>query len=392
SLADLTGMKMTGAGTTPNPSTISKLVAWRNYATLQSSGSFPDLLPNPDSSVFMSSVLETTRDFKTVTTPSPGPSPFRTDQSFLTRKELINYLGVSFGLYNILQFLGTFSRERNIPTFQAGTASLTSRFALGNLALVHDNPDSSKAADIQKCFGLKWVAGTAGSGGPPPTPAIPGHWQYVGKTGTSLQSSIPAFTSDPEFFQLLNYAVYSTNAADSTHIATTLSLGATIIDQYDDDTSSDATANTTSTMIEYAGGNWAIGMENVDPARASPSPQPSPYPPPGGMAPTPRPFISTYTMLNRPFRNVGEIGYALRPEKTPAPITVDFATAASTDTPMLDLFTYNTAPVRAGIVSLNTANPGVIAALLKSTITAEPSASPAGLATSNNAALTPTPN
>jgi hypothetical protein len=249
------------------------------------------------------------------------------------------------------------------------------------------------AADIQKYFGLKWAAGTAGNIGPPLTPAVPGHWQYVGKSGSILQSSIPAFTTDPEFFQILNYAVYKTNSNDSSHIATTLALGATIIDQYDEDSSSDATTGTTSTMIEYAGGNWTVGMENVDPARPSPSPQPSPFPPPAGMAPTPRPFIANYTMLNRPFRNAGELGYAMRPEVSPAPKTLDFSTSTSPDAAIVDLFTYNTAIVRAGTVSLNTANPAVIAAILRSATTSEDgSSSPVTFAQANNAAARPTPS
>src|SRR5262249_6071630 len=156
---------------------------------------------------------------------------------------------------------------------------------------------------------------------------------------------------------------------------------------------------TTTTMIEYSGG-WAFGLENTDPARPSPSPSPvpSPFPPPAGMLPTPPPAIPTYVMLNRPFRNVGELGYAFRasaaatPTPSPNPKTLDFYTATSPDAPILDLFTYNTATVRAGPVNLNTQNPAVIAALLKSTITAEPSASPMGLAASNNAAASPTPS
>jgi len=389
-LADLTGMKYTPSGTTTNATAVSKIVGWRNYATVKSSGAFPSLSPTPDPSPFMSYFLDMTKDFKTV------PATLylgRTDQAFANRRELVEFVRAAGPSFNMLQFLGTFSREQNIPTFQAGTASLTSRFPLGNLALVKDNPDSSTAANIQKYFGLKWAAGTAGSIGPPLTPAIPGHWQYVGKAGDTLQSVIPAFTIDPEFFQILNYAVYATNSSDSSHIATTLALGATIIDQYDDGTSADPTTSTTSTIIEYAGGNWAVGMENIDPARASPSPQPSPFPPPTGMAPTPRPFVNNYTMLNRPFRSAGELGYAMRPEITPAPKTINFFTSTSLDSPILDLFTYNTTTVRAGIISLNTANPAVIAAILKSAITAEDgSSSPVTLAQANNAAAQPTPS
>jgi hypothetical protein len=74
-------------------------------------------------------------------------------------------------------------------------------------------------------------------------------------------------------------------------------------------------------------------------------------------------------MLNRPFRNVGEFGYAFRasaaPTATPAvPKTLDFSTAASPDSGILDFFTYNTATPRAGIVNLNTKNISVLTAIL----------------------------
>lgn len=214
-----------------------------------------------------------------------------------------------------------------------------------------------------------------------------------------MRSSIPAFSNTADFFQLLNYAINKTNSDDSANIYTTLSRGAAIIDQYDDDTAADPITGTTTTMIEYSGG-WALGLENKDPARPSPSPSPvpSPFPPPAGMLPTPPPAIPTYVMLNRSFRNVGELGYAFRtaagatPTPSPNPKTLDFFTANSPDAPILDLFTYNTAAIRAGPLNLNTQNPAVIAALLKSTITAEPSASPMGLAASNNAAASPTPD
>ena len=396
-LADVTGMKITSGGSTPNPMTISRIVAWRNYATLQTSGTFPALSPTPDASRFLTYFLDTSRDFRSVSTTVYNG---RTDQGFTNRKELIELFRSSIsGSINMLQFLGTFSREINAPTWNAGTAALTQRFALGNLALVKPSLATPSASDIQKYFGLKWQNGTAGSAGTPPTPAIPGHWQYVGSSGTALRDRIPGFTTNPDFFQFLNYAINRTNADDSTHLYTTLSLGAAIVDQYDDDAAADPTTGTTTTMIEYNGG-WAFGLENVDPARPSlsASPVPSPFPAPAGMWPTPPPAIAAYVMLNRPFRNVGELGYTFRasatatPTPSPNPKTLDFFTAASPDAPILDLFTYNTAGVRAGPVNLNTQNPALIAALLKSTITAEPSASPLGLTASNNAAASPTPN
>jgi len=396
-LADLTGMKITTGGSTPNPTTISRIVAWRNYATLQSSGTFPALSPAPNASNFLNYFLDTSRDFRSVATTIYSN---RTDQSFTNRRELIDLFRSSIsGSVNMLQFLGTFSRENNAPTWTAGTAALTQRFAIGKLALVIPNPNGASASDIQKYFGLKWIPGTPGSAGPPPTSAIPGHWRYLGSTGSVMQDRIPSFTTTPEFFQLLNYAINGTNADDTTHIFTTLSIGAAIIDQYDDSTVADPTTGTTTTMIEYNGG-WAFGLENTDPARPSPSPlpTPSPFPAPGGMSPTPPPAISTYVMLNRPFRNVGELGYAFRasaaptPTPSPNPKTIDFFTSTSPDAPILDLFTYNTAGVRAGITNLNTQNPAVIAALLKGGITSESSSAVIGLAASNNAAASPTPN
>jgi hypothetical protein len=396
-LSDLTGMKLTSGGSTPNPTTISKIVAWRNYATLQTSGTFPALSPTPNASSFLNYFLDTSRDFiSTASTVYAG----RTDQLFISRSELIELFRSSIsGSVNMLQFLGTFSRETNAPTWAAGSAALKQRFALGNLALVKPSLATTSAADIQKYFGLRWKNGTAGSAGPPPSPAIPGHWQYVGSSGATILDHIPSFTNTADFFQLLNYAINGTNSDDSANVFTTLSIGAAVIDQYDDDTAADPTTGTTTTMIEYSGG-WAFGLENRDPARPSPSPSPvpSPFPAPGGMLPTPPPLIPNYVMLNRPFRNVGELGYAFRasagatPTPSPNPKTIDFSTAASPDAAILDLFTYNTAAVRAGTVNLNTQNPAVMAALLKSTITAEPSASPLGLTASNNAAASPTPN
>lgn len=405
--ADLTAMKLTSAGSTPNPTTISKMVAWRNYATLRSSGTFAALSPAPNPSLFSGYFLDTVRDFRTAAAttyaPIPGASP-RTDQRFVSRGQLIELfrgdgtagsVGIG-GSVNMLQFLGTFSRESNAPTWKAATAVLRHRFAIGKLNLVKPNPAAASMADIRKYFGLKWIAGTPGAAGPPPSPAIPGHWQYIGQ-GADLLNSIPSFTTDPDFFQLLNYATHRTNADDPAHIQTTLAAGAALIDQYDDDTSADPVTGTTTTMIEFNGG-WAFGLENSDPARPAPSPLPtaSPFPTPGGMSPTPLPAVSGYVMLNRPFRNVGEFGYAFRASTTPTPPpstpkTIDFATAASPDAPILDLFTYNTAGVRAGIVNLNTQNPAVIAALLKGAITNEVSSATIGHASANNAASSPTP-
>ena len=81
-------------------------------------------------------------------------------------------------------------------------------------------------------------------------------------------------------------------------------------------------------------------------------------------------------MLQQPFQNVGELGYAFNPVTGN---TLDFRTWPSVDAALLDFFTYNTtdnratynpsyAPslyrLRAGPVNINTRNSAIIAALL----------------------------
>jgi hypothetical protein len=376
--ADLRAIPTTAGSALLSAGGINAIVGWRNYATLHPYSTFPNFafdLPtfvggtgtrfvnyfagNPQTG--------TSQDFRTVST---TVYLNRTDQALITRTELIKLQReAGFGA-GAMQYLGTFSRERNAPTWKNGTAAITQRFYIGNLNLVRPNPPSARNADIQKYFGLRWANGTVGTVSPP-TPAVPGHWQYVGASGNAIQDHIPAFTSNPEFFQLLNHAMNRTNGDDSSHLLTTLSVGAALIDQYDDDTAGDPLTGTTTTMIEYSDG-WAVGLENIDPARPNPSPSPipSPFPPPTGMSPTPPPAIPTYAMLNRPFRNVGEFGYAFRtasgptPTPSPNPKTIDFYTATSSDAPILDLFTYNSAPIRSGTVNLNTQDIAVITAIL----------------------------
>ena len=389
--ADLRAIPTTASGALLSAGGINAIVGWRNYATVHPYSTFPNFtfdLPTFAGGTGTRFVnyfagnpqIGTSQDFRTVST---TVYLNRTDQAFITRTELIKLQReAGFGA-GAMQYLGTFSRERNAPTWKAGTAAIAQRFYIGNLNLVKPNPPSASIADIQKYFGLKWVNGTAGTVSPP-TPAVPGHWQYIGASGNALQNRIPAFTSNPEFFQLLNYAMNGTNGDDSGHILTTLSVGAALIDQYDDDTAADPLTGTTTTMIEYSGG-WAVGLENVDPARPSPSPSPapSPFPPPAGMSPTPPPAIPTYAMLNRPFRNVGEFGYAFRaasgptPTPSPNPKTLDFYTATSPDAPILDLFTYNSAPIRSGIVNLNTQNVAVLTAILTGAFQTEQNIGPA---------------
>jgi hypothetical protein len=126
-----------------------------------------------------------------------------------------------------------------------------------------------------------------------------------------------------------------------------LSIGASLIDQRDQ--------NDDTTWIEFgdaAAPQKAFGVDK------NPSTEPGAPPPP-----------STVLVLNRNFRNVGELGYAYRNGST----SLDFRAAGSSDAPLLDLFTYNTATSRPGVVNLNTQNIYVLAAILMGAITTESS-------------------
>jgi len=77
-------------------------------------------------------------------------------------------------------------------------------------------------------------------------------------------------------------------------------------------------------------------------------------------------------MMNRPFRSVGEMGYAFRDQPFK---TLDFSSATSPDAGLLDLFSVNDysdpSSMRAGTVSLNSRQGPALAAVLASTIKRE---------------------
>src|SRR6266480_2741669 len=285
--ADLRALPLTPGGSTPNPMTVSRIVGWRNYATttVRTTSNFPDLSPSP--SPFVTYFLDNSRDFLTVNpiTNSRG----RTDQTFSTRSQLIQLVLSSIGTSpNLLQYLGTFSRELNSPTWQSATNPISRRFQLDKISLLGSSPTPAptgqRATDIKTYFGLQWSTTT-------------NRWQYVGQ-GSSLLSAIPTpapgGSPPPDFFQILNYA-YSI-PGPTPPIGKILSLGAAIIDQYD--------ADQLTTGIEYAPApKVAWGMEDLPSPTfmGSPTPTPTPTPIPG------------YVVLQRPFQNVGELGYAYNP-------------------------------------------------------------------------------
>src|SRR5947207_3162452 len=234
--ADLTALRLTPGGSTPNPTTVSEIVGWRNYATatVPTNATFPNLAPSP--SPFVTYFLNNSRDFLTVD-PTVNPKG-RTDQTFSTRSQLIQLVVSGLGaaaVPNLLQYLGTFSRELNSPTWHSATNPIPQRFQLGKLSFLGNTPltpgsspspapTGTPAANIKAAFGLQWSTTFR-------------RWQYVGTQGTSLLSAIPTpapgGSPAPDFFQILSYA-YS-NPGPTPTIDKILALGAAIIDQYDTD-------------------------------------------------------------------------------------------------------------------------------------------------------------
>lgn len=317
------------------------IVGWRNYATVRPAGSFSNFTFDAATasagtgSRFLNLFLDPSRSFLTVSNTTVAG---RTEQSFVTRGELLKLRSAIGFSQNVLQYLGTFSRELNRPT----SSALPARWPLGRFDVFGSTSPDAQA--VQAHFGLKRVPAALGP------PAVGEHWEYIGTAGTTRLDAIPEAISisvDSDLPSLLKTVVPV--AATTGEI---LSIVASLIDQRDPDSET--------TWIEFgrAGSPQKAYGVDINPA-VDPDPSPSPAPRP-----------ATPVVLNRAFRNVGEIGYAYRNASTP----LDFLTPNNGDARLLDQFTFNTSPVRAGIVNLNTRNVAVLTALLTGTITAEPAA------------------
>src|SRR6266480_171837 len=117
--ADLTALSSNPADITT--AQINQLMGWRNYATTQQTGaSFGNpsfILASADNyaQYFLGAIPPFTTPFtgvSAVSWSSPG-SPPRTDQAVMTRQELIRLQRTIGFSQNLLQYLGTFSREYN---------------------------------------------------------------------------------------------------------------------------------------------------------------------------------------------------------------------------------------------------------------------------------------
>jgi hypothetical protein len=317
--ADLTILGLSNSAT-------NDLVGWRNYASAQPGGSFGSFAFTTTSGTnYYNSVLPVSNTFLKT---NPLTFAGRTDQRFTSRQMLIQYRasgGINFSA-DAMQYLGTFSREANISTW--GNLQL-SRFPLAKLDEVKQ-PGATGPADpaaVRRDFGLIWNTD---------------HWDYYGPTGPNMAATIgPYVASNPEFFQLLNAAIPGRTTAQI------LSLGGAIIDQNDVDL--------VTTIIEYAGGPPNPRAYGAD---TNPPPAPAPQPPGPRFA------------LNRALRSAGELGYAYSNIFTNQ--TVDLYTAATQESVVLDLFSYSSAPLRAGSINLNSRNGLALAAMIAGVIEAQP--------------------
>ena len=381
----------------PSSTQINKLMGWRNYATTQQtspsfdSPSFPLASADNYAKYFLGAFPPPdyvfTTPFTTVRN-DIAPVNGRTDQGVMTRQELIKLQRTIGFSQSLLQYLGTFSRETNRPAPDWPRVSgnyLSARFDMNNLQGAI--PDSwlfpghhgvghafgrQRHTLIGEKFGLVWVEGTFAAGTRTTDPNYYGHWRYF-----HTLNPLPA---NPDFFQIIDYAMNQANGGvpDPNHVRNTFNVGAALIDQYDTDDLYDpdpnppasGNAGNTITIIDYDGNplNYAYGIEGMsydDPTQNVNRP---PFAPGPGSPPLP----ANYVLLNRRFENVGEFGYAYNPVSTLPSKTLDFASSTSHDKPMLDFFTYNTGPRRAGILNLNTRNGPVLASIISGALLNDP--------------------
>jgi hypothetical protein len=454
-MADLTAIIPTPTPSGANMGTfINKIVGFRNYATVGqnnvSTWVFPfSGLTNGHIFNFVKYFLGggvsqtsdepkvgTSRDFGAVNAvPAQQTQDGRTDQSFVTRAELIQFCNnAGTGLLSdtqtlsMLQYLGTFSREKNQPTLPLTPAwpftrvVLPQRFPLYNLNLVvYPSPTPTPTVTptptatptltptIRTALGLQFVSAASPTPTPPPpTPtATPTpspcigqvRWEYVGNQGTPNPTAtpsplpyIPAFPSDLttlDFFQYINYALFGRTDNDSTDMPYTLGIGAALIDLYDADSlltgiyygSSALTTCDTgiAACLVYGAEQNTSGFPPYTVRTQAPTCIAAPSPPDT--------FNSSFIPpVNLPTRTVGDFAWAYsildaannRNTNANPNFVIDFKdaynSARNPDPALLDFFTYNSstgyqgAPVRSGVVSLNTQQPLVLAAILKSAL------------------------
>jgi hypothetical protein len=142
--ADLTALGQYPLPNSSSPFQVDRLVGWRNYGVTQPSNNLPDTTPASQAFAgnFQTSSSPATAYYNYVTNTGPPTvyynclnnntngflsttgavaSNGRTDQPFLSRQELIAFRTTTQFSSNALQYLGTFSRAINSPSFSPST-------------------------------------------------------------------------------------------------------------------------------------------------------------------------------------------------------------------------------------------------------------------------------
>ncbi len=116
--ADLTQLPTITSGTL-SQTLVDRLVGWRNYASAQPGGTFKGgyTFDDPAAARYFDTVVSATNGFLSVATPSSSPSSGQTDQVFTSRQAFLKFSRDAGISQNVLQYLGTFSREKNAPSW-----------------------------------------------------------------------------------------------------------------------------------------------------------------------------------------------------------------------------------------------------------------------------------
>ena len=300
-----------GLGTTQS---LNDIFGWRNYATLKAHGDF-DLhnFTFEAGNQYSNFVLNNPTGFLQT---SNAIWNHHTDQMFVSRQALIQMRRCLAFSVNSLSYLGTFSRDLNLPTLKRalqyrvskpftrrdGSQSeigeqLLHRFSLERLnELTQSDPGA-----IQRDFGLIALSGSDHD------------WGYYGTSGTIMKSSLDSSwvngDRDPDFFELIGFLIREDR------LPLVLTLGADLMDQFD--------ADIEPTTLCYLAGSSTLMIHGTE----------------------------SQSFLNRPCQSVGEMRYV-----------------ANTTDDMLDLFCARNLDeslfMRAGVVNRNTRNYMAFAAIL----------------------------
>ncbi len=251
--ADLT--QLTDGSGTPllTQTQIDQIVGWRNYATAQPSGTFPNYtFDTAGAARYQTLAISSSSNPLYVSGSSYNGN---TDHTILNRQQLIKLLqsigstpAEKINLQNALQYLGTFSREVNGPTF-SGTGADTSdynpphifdvkvsgtftrndgsiatkgeplvknRFPLEKLALLEkmrgiplgtSTLSASDIDDIARYFGLDPVSDSNGCYRHWSYPTTSPKYKHPDPNGIMSLASVAAQNREPDFFEMLQAAL-----------------------------------------------------------------------------------------------------------------------------------------------------------------------------------------